>query len=226
MMVSGEFAGHPGPGSLGLDEVHLWSAPLTLARVALRRILAGYLGVLEADLALTRTPAGKPCLDGQDGPAFNLSHSGSSAVIAVSARELVGVDIERLRGRAHENLIERALGIEEAAIVRACAPAERELAFLRHWTAKEACLKAWGTGLSGDLRAVRIGDAIECPSLLACPVWLGRPGSSAGTPALGGAPGTLELQHFDPAPDVVGTVAVSGGPWRAVPLSFSADHLG
>jgi 4'-phosphopantetheinyl transferase len=182
--------------------------PSTLVKPALYWILAGYLGVSAAEVELRRTPAGKPYLAGGVGPAFNLSHSGSSAVLAVSVREQVGVDIEQLKGRARDSLIERVLSAEEAAVLWACPPAERELSFLRYWTAKEACLKAWGTGLSGDLRALQIADP------------LGRP------TVVGGGLSQLELQHFDPQANVVGTVAVSGGPWRAVPRRFSPGYLG
>jgi 4'-phosphopantetheinyl transferase len=187
--------------------VHLWCVPLTLARPALRSILAGYLGVQAGRVPLGRAPGGKPCLDGGAGPAFNLSHSGPLAVIAVSTRDTVGVDIEQLRGRSRDGLIDRVLDAEEAEVVRACVPAKRERAFLRHWTAKESCLKAWGTGLSGDLRALRIGNALGSPIVM------------------GDAASQLELQRFDPCPDVVGTVAVSGGPWRAVSLTFTSDCL-
>jgi len=183
----------------------------------LRSVLAGYLGIPAEQVVLGLTATGKPFLEGHAGPAFNLSHSGSVLVIAVSARESVGVDIEQLRGRSHEGLFERALGRKEAEVVRACAPAARERAFLRHWTAKEACLKAWGTGLRGDLRALRIGDALERPAVVG-DTWSQEEGDTS-------IP--LELQHYDPSPDLVGTVAAGGGPWRAVPLRLDAgDYLG
>lgn len=197
-------AEHPGPGSLRPDEVHLWSVELTtpgkLPRATLRRILAGYLGIGAEQVPLAIAPRGKPLLAGVNGPAFNLSHSGSLAVVAVCARETVGIDIERLRGRPREQLLARVLSPEEQEAVRACAPAERERAFLRHWTAKEACVKARGTGITDDLNALWIIDALERPA------------------ARGLGMEDLHLQRYDPREDMLGTVAVSGGPWRAVPL--------
>ncbi len=188
--------------------------PRRLAGAALREILGGYLNIPAARVRLDRTPQGKPLLADGGGPSFNLSHSGRMAVVAVSARERVGVDIEQLSGRSRERLYGRVLGSAEEAVVRACPPAERERAFLRHWTAKEACVKAHGSGLSHDLRELEIRDA------------LGRPG------AHGLGMDDLALQHHDPCVGTIGTVAVSGGPWRAVPLRLTAplgpaaDYLG
>lgn len=201
--------------------MHLWSVRLTgsslmpastavtrgrnagtASATALRRILAGYLGVSDAEVPLTRAPGGKPVLEGGAGPAFNLSHSGPLALIAVSARSNVGVDIEQLGGRSREGLLRRVLGPAEEAVVRALPPGERERAFLRHWTAKEACVKARGIGLTKDLKQLLIADALDHPV------------------ASGLGMDDLCLQHHDPCALVLGTVAVSGGPWRAVPLDY------
>ncbi len=190
-------AEHPGPGSLGDTEVHIWCGPRTASEDGLRRILGGYLGVSPRRVAFACAAGGKPSIEGGGGPAFNISHSGTRVVIAVSTRARVGIDIEQLRGRAREHLAERALAPEEAELLRTCPPVERERKFLRYWTAKEACLKALGIGLRADLKVLRIHDT------------RGRLSASG----LGAE--QLDLQRYDAAHGFVGTVAVSGGPWRA-----------
>lgn len=79
----------------------------------------------------------------------------------------------------------------------ALAPADRDEAFLRYWTAKEAYAKAIGTGLSIGMHNVQIDDVAGVPVL-----------------ADSDARARFTLQRFDPRPGAVGTVAVAGGPWR------------
>jgi 4'-phosphopantetheinyl transferase len=111
------------------------------SRALLRTLLAAYAGTPPAGLSLRTSPAGKPSL--RSGPYFSLAHSGTLALYAFSAAGEVGVDIEAARPRRRElaRLAERAFGGEQAARLRTLAPAERELAFLRLWTRREARLK-------------------------------------------------------------------------------------
>ena len=66
-----------------------------VARARLRQILAGYLDLAPHTLRFAYGPSGKPALAGLvDAPSFNLAHSGSWGVCAVSNVGEVGVDIE------------------------------------------------------------------------------------------------------------------------------------
>jgi 4'-phosphopantetheinyl transferase len=171
-----------------------------LARAALRTILGGYLGVGAADVPLREEPAGKPHLPSPEGPAFSLSHTGDLAAVAVASRARVGIDVERLaRPPVAPAVLRRVLDEHELALVLAVPEAQRDEAFLRHWTAKEAYVKALGTGLATGLRAVGIRDALTAPAL-------------AHGVAVGEA---WSLRRFDPGPGFVGTVAVAGGTWTA-----------
>lgn len=172
---------------------------LIVARGALRRVLGAYLGLEPEAVAFARDPRGKPRLHPDARLAFNLSHSGALAVVAVTARPAVGVDIELLGRRIRPGVLLRALAASERPGVLALDGAERDEAFLRHWTAKEAYAKALGVGLSIGMDRVEIT------------------GAAAGEPALAdpGARARFTLGRFDPAPGAVGTVAVAGGPWRA-----------
>ena len=84
-----------------------------------------------------------------DEPCFNLSHSESKGLAAVSRGARIGVDLEFAReGREFTEIADRFFSQAESAELRALPPEARPAAFYRAWTRKEAYLKAWGTGLS------------------------------------------------------------------------------
>jgi hypothetical protein len=120
----------PAPDRLEVpeDEVHVWRVDLdTVApQQALREILARYLGLPADALRFERSRYGKPRLAVPDSElGFNLSHSGSLALVAVAGRE-VGVDVERIR-------------------------AKRPVDFYRRWADREARVKCLGTGLTAPV---------------------------------------------------------------------------
>jgi len=118
------------------------------AHVVLRRLLHQH-GGLPACTEFAISAHGKPRLARAAGCDFNLSHSGSKALVGISTWGRVGVDIELLRPIDDVWLLaEQTLSVGECNALR-CAPhAEQTRAFLRGWTRKEACLKAVGSGLN------------------------------------------------------------------------------
>ena len=119
------------------------------ARAHLRRILARYLRTPPQDVQFTYGEHGKPMLAEHDEPCFNLSHSESKGLAAVSRGARIGVDLEFAReGREFTEIADRFFSQAESAELRALPPEARPAAFYRAWTRKEAYLKAWGTGLS------------------------------------------------------------------------------
>ncbi len=88
---------------------------------------------------------GKPTV--QNAPFFNLSHSGDFVMLSVNDTP-VGCDIEHLHKAIltkhvfHPNELERLSVLSEGDA--------RNLEFLRLWTAKEAFLKAIGTGIDAN----------------------------------------------------------------------------
>ncbi len=125
-------------------------------RVALRSILARYLLCSGADIAFNYTENGKPELS-QDTPSslqFNLSHSGSDCLLAVTTGCDVGIDIERLQhGRDYGALAQRFF---TAAEHRMFAESPDDQLFYRMWVLKEASVKARGMKLLQGL------DRFEC----------------------------------------------------------------
>jgi 4'-phosphopantetheinyl transferase len=81
--------------------------------------------------------------------SFNLSHTHSLIVLAVTRERAVGVDVENVRAR--EGSIEIAhhyFAPPEVAVLTAAPVHEQQYRFFEYWTFKEAYIKARGMGLS------------------------------------------------------------------------------
>lgn len=131
-------------------DAHRWS----VARGALRHILGEALGVASAGLEFDEGEHGKPSVRGAGarGLAFNLSHSGGMALVAVTDGHEIGADVEEIVAMDDMSLVaERHFAPEERAALFALPEPERLDAFFRIWTRKEAYIKAIGHGLSHPL---------------------------------------------------------------------------
>src|ERR1051326_3757481 len=116
------------------------------AHSALHAILASYLSIRPALVQLEYDHRGRLSIRNSGGPRLNLTHAGEWALFAVSRRQEVGVDIERIQP------FERVSAVAE----RYFTPAERDqirvapdpaTRFFTYWTRKEAILKLTGDGL-------------------------------------------------------------------------------
>ncbi|AYG69903.1 MULTISPECIES: 4'-phosphopantetheinyl transferase superfamily protein [unclassified Rhizobium] len=119
------------------------------ARSGMRLILGRYLGLPPQAIRFNYGDHGKPSVSagGAASIRFNLSHSADLAVLAVSDRYELGVDIEEIRF-LKEDVAKRFFSRREYGTLRSL-PAECYLdGFYRCWTRKEAFIKAHGAGLS------------------------------------------------------------------------------
>ena len=134
----------------------------------LRSILAGYLGGDPSSIAFEYGPQGKPGLaDRSSGLEFNLAHSKGLAVCGVTLGRAIGVDIETGRPvDLAERIIHRFFSQAEQAEFLALPADEREAAFLRGWTRKEAFIKALGLGLAYPLDGFDVSLGAENPRIL------------------------------------------------------------
>ncbi|MEX3591863.1 MAG: 4'-phosphopantetheinyl transferase superfamily protein [Burkholderia sp.] len=145
-------------------------------RACLREVLGTALGVPPTVLQFVTGEAGRPalvadCALGADVLDFNVSHSGSHALIAWSTSTRVGVDVEApCEGFDWMPLSESVFAPADEAAVLACAPTERRDAFYRVWTAKEALLKVLGVGIAGGLKAFSVLDPRRPGELVSCVV--------------------------------------------------------
>jgi 4'-phosphopantetheinyl transferase len=89
--------------------------------------------------------------------AFSVSHSQALAAVAVVTDARIGIDIEVERPRARlDALAARVLDSEAYADWLDIQPGAQLHAFLEQWTAKEAYLKAIGTGITVPMRDVPV----------------------------------------------------------------------
>jgi 4'-phosphopantetheinyl transferase len=158
---------HPYSGWLANDErmrarniIHSGArAGFVAGRMLLRRHLGIRLGCSPADVNLRIETAGRPELEdtpqGRSRISFNLSHSASTVVLALSASSPVGVDIES-PGRSFDigAAAVATLGDEERH--RLSGVTTDRMSFLAVWTAKEAVAKAIGTGFRVDPTRIRL----------------------------------------------------------------------
>lgn len=120
-------------------------------RAALREALAQRLGRPAHTLRFGRDDAGRPRLvEAFDTPLdFNVSHSGAYALIALSATRRVGIDIESRRERFDwRSVAGSVFGPDEVAYLESLPDTLHCDAFYDAWTAKEALVKALGTGMA------------------------------------------------------------------------------
>ena len=83
---------------------------------------------------------------------FNLSHTAGAAVIAITQRRQIGIDVERIRMDTNAlQLAERFFSRPEVEWLQSQPASEQIRAFFTCWTGKEAYIKAHGEGLSMSL---------------------------------------------------------------------------
>ncbi len=165
------------------------------ARGGLRDVLGRLTNVAPADLRFSYGPQGKPALAG--GPAFNLSHSGNLACLAVHSDLQIGVDIEEFRP-IEQGLAERFFSATEIEALATLPEAEKEAGFFRCWTRKEALVKGIGGGLSIPLDAFDVSIGRPAAQLLRLYPTYGRVSDWA-------------MAHFELGPTMVGAVAAKTG---------------
>ena len=121
-------------------------------RAILRKILSRYLGVQPHDLGFEYTANGKPVLSTNPGChaiSFNLSHSGSFALYAITRDRNIGIDVERVRGGIDvEQIARRYFSPGEISSLEKVHKNKRYALFFQYWTRKEAFTKATGQGIS------------------------------------------------------------------------------
>ena len=83
-----------------------------------------------------------------DSKYFNISHSEGMVIYVESDRE-IGIDLENLDRKVEEELINHVTSLEENKYID-----KDNTKFFEVWTAKEALLKCFGTGLVNNLKEV------------------------------------------------------------------------
>ncbi len=184
------------------------AAQFIVARGLLRRILGEITGVPPSDLRFTTNEHGKPTFaEDEINLHFNVAHSESVALIAITRVGPVGVDIEAIRSISNiERLARRWFSDEDYQYIMHADTSNQDARFFRLWTRKEALLKAWGVGLSWESsRAVNVlNDCVGPP-----------PPDVPGGPARpwGNEP-KWSIRSWSHASKYVAAVAAPGESWR------------
>jgi 4'-phosphopantetheinyl transferase len=121
-----------------------------VARGALRKILGAYLKISAREINFSYNQYGKPFLTENDRQLkFNLAHTEGRALVAVSQRREIGVDIEFIRDDfATCKTANFFFSSTEISALETLPRNLRTNAFFCGWTRKEAVLKAVGNGFS------------------------------------------------------------------------------
>jgi 4'-phosphopantetheinyl transferase len=166
-------------------------------RGGLRVLLGAQLGLPPGEVPLVQLNSGKLRLAGHPkaNVEFNVAHSGSVTLIALSLGAAVGVDVEAMRPLPDAlQLAERFFSPAESAALVAAPAAERLTVFYQLWTRKESVLKATGAGIANGLATVEVTG-----------------GEPAAVRRIDGDPQAgahWSLREFEPAPHHLGCVAV------------------
>ena len=83
---------------------------------------------------------------------FNISHSHNLALIAISLKQSIGIDIEKINHDSdHQALVTRFFSMAEQAEFKTLSEAIKSKAFCACWTRKEAFIKAIRSGVTYGL---------------------------------------------------------------------------
>jgi len=168
-----------------------------VSHVALRNVLSRYLNCQPNELTFLVDEYGKPALKGYK-LEFNLSHSGDFALIAVTQKHKVGVDVEHIRtDKDLEGIANRFFSQSEVSELMALPSEQGIVGFFNCWTRKEAYIKAHGLGLSLPLESFDVSLTPNEPAVLHAT----RPDSTESA--------RWTLLALDVAPDYAGAVAAN-----------------
>ncbi len=178
-------------------------------RGILRHLLGTLLDVPPESLLFGLGPQGKPGLAppfARHNLHFNLSDSGEMALFAWTTGGEIGVDIEEVRPMPHALAVAQRFFAEAELTWLSQQPADqRDAAFLRCWTCKEAVVKALGDGLMAPLQrfsAAHWADPprvewLEDTTAAACHWSLHLPGAPHGWVAALAAPSPVRVSVIE-----------------------------
>ena len=127
------------------------------ARGLLRTLLDRYWEDKSVPLAFAYSSAGKPSLAGDTNLQFNLAHSDNTFLLGITRGRRIGVDIERIDTETDcSKLADRFFSSAEQSDWNRLPISEKNAAWFRRWTLKEAYLKAVGAGLAQALDTVEV----------------------------------------------------------------------
>ena len=142
-----------------------------VARGLLRTLISHYLKIEPAQIEFIYEDYGKPVLKSELQEKtfeFNLSHSKGVALYIFSWNRKVGIDVEHIHSMPDmDDFAERFFSPRESVFINSLSGQQKEIAFFKLWTCKEAFLKANGNGLTVPINEVEISLEPEGSATLA-----------------------------------------------------------
>ena len=134
------------------------------ARAVLRILSGHYLQKDPTHIRFKYGAYGKPYFQDENSLLFNVSHSGSKAIIGFGKHTEIGVDIEKIKDDFDVlDIADKFFSQSETKSLTEITKEEQNRAFFRCWTRKESFIKAKGDGLSLPLDSfsVTLDDDIK-----------------------------------------------------------------
>jgi medium-chain acyl-[acyl-carrier-protein] hydrolase len=175
-------------------------ARYTVTRAALRMLLGQYGNLSPERIEFSYSAHGKPASPKLLPIEFNVAHSGSLGLIAITRGQSVGIDIERIRpGLDVLGIGKQVFTFSELNALAQRPPDQQLHCFFDLWSRKEAFLKFSGEGFMGSPETVHVG--------LPAPAGFAPPTSGQ----LHAASPNRRVQSFRPAVGYAAAIAVEGG---------------
>lgn len=185
-------------------------------RGLLRTIISRYLEMEASQMEFVYGDHGKPALKlapQNKAFEFNLSHSKDLALYIFNWNRKIGIDVEYVHPRPDvDDFARQFFSPRESAFVNALSGKQKEDAFFKIWTCKEAFLKANGNGLTLPINQVEI--SLEAEGLVMLK-------------SIGGNKAQVthwHLEIFNPVPGYQAALAVKGHVGQIV-LQQLNNHL-
>jgi 4'-phosphopantetheinyl transferase len=124
-----------------------------VTRALVRTVLSRYVSIDPKEWIFSTNAYGRPEIVNATAKnaslSFNISHTHSLIVLAVTMRRALGVDVENIRTREVPiDIADRYFATPEVEALTAAPAHEQQYRFFEYWTFKEAYIKARGMGLS------------------------------------------------------------------------------
>jgi 4'-phosphopantetheinyl transferase len=137
------------------------------SRGSLRRFIGSYLGCEPGQVKFQYSEKGKPQLEAGLDLCFNVAHSGELILWAFTYARRIGIDVEKIRPDLDVlEISERFFSLRERTHLSSLPAAQRQEAFFRCWSRKEAYVKATGDGLSLPLADFDVSISTDEPARL------------------------------------------------------------
>ena len=135
-------------------------ARFLIGRALLRKIHGDFYSKTSGKIELAYTERGQPYIPQHENSHFSISHTHDLVALALTTRSRVGIDVEYVQPKINLiELAERILSEKDFRAFQSLSEPEKQAAFFRVWTRKEAYLKARGEGISEELEKISVSFA-------------------------------------------------------------------